>query len=79
MFMGRSTTGTKTGMFVMAAALVFTAAAVLSGRLHVQTAGLDVTMGTHADRGFVVQIDGMECPGADCPAFAFDWSFALLG
>ncbi|MDF1679901.1 hypothetical protein [Ponticaulis sp.] len=79
MFTGRSSNGTMTGMFIMGAAIVLTAAAVLSGRFHVQAAGLDVTMGTHIDRGFVVQIDGLDCPGADCPAFAFDWSLATRG
>ena len=68
-----------TGMFVMGAAIVLTAAAVLSGRFHVQAAGLDVTMGTHIDRGFVVQIDGADCPGAGCPALALNWSIAKRG
>lgn len=79
MIMGRSSTGTKTGVLVMGTAFVLTIAAVLSGQLHVQTAGLDVTMGPHAERGFVVQIDGLECPGKDCPVFAFDWTFSLQG
>ena len=51
-------------MFVMGAAIVLTAAAVLSGRFHVQAAGLDVTMGTHVDRGFVVHTGDFHCDGA---------------
>ena len=63
-----------------ACALALAAAGtVATGDVRLQLAGLDVNISSHTERGFVVKIDGAECPGAGCPAFALDWKLTAQG
>ena len=72
-------TGVIIGLAVTGGIMLLTAASVLAGDLRIQTAGLDVSLKSTAQRGFVVQIDGADCPGAGCPAFALNWSLTRQG
>ncbi|WP_293612417.1 hypothetical protein [Ponticaulis sp.] len=71
---GSIQSGLMIGAFAGAALLTATAATVVTGDLNIQAAGLNVTMGARTETGFVVNIDGIDCPGSDCPAFALNWT-----
>lgn len=70
----QSRIGIITGVTAACAVFTLAAASVTAGDLQIQAAGLDVSLSTHTENGFVVKIDGAECPGAGCPAFALNWS-----
>ena len=71
--------GFVTSISAAGAVLVLVTASILAGDLRIQAAGLDVSMTARADHGFVVKIDGADCPGAGCPAFALNWKMANQG
>tara|TARA_Y100000052_G_scaffold27564_1_gene36485 strand:+ start:24189 stop:24428 length:240 start_codon:yes stop_codon:yes gene_type:complete len=52
---------------------------VAAGELRVQAGGLNVSLMTRAEQGFVIKVDGADCPGAGCPAFALNWSMTKNG
>ncbi|MAP94466.1 MAG: hypothetical protein CMK07_05890 [Ponticaulis sp.] len=71
--------GIITSLGIAFGVLAIATASVMAGDLRVQAAGLDVTLSSKAERGFVIKIDGADCPGAGCPAFALNWSLAKRG
>ena len=71
--------GLMIGSIASCALVAIAAASVLTGDLNLQFAGIQVNVSNQTERGFVVMIDGGECPGAGCPAFAFDWKLARQG
>ncbi|MAT36207.1 MAG: hypothetical protein CMK06_13880 [Ponticaulis sp.] len=74
-----ATFGLATGLAITTGLAVMVTASVMAGDLNIQAAGLDVSLSTQSDRGFVVQIDGADCPGAGCPALALNWSMTKRG
>lgn len=52
---------------------------ILTGDVQLRFAGVDVKVKNHADRGLVINIEGAECPGKDCPVIALDWKAGRKG
>ncbi len=61
------------GTGIALSVLAISVASILTGDVHIRLAGLDVKIQNQTERGVVVLIDGAECPGKGCPAFALDW------
>lgn len=72
-------TGLLFGIAASCALFTMAAATIVTGDVRMQLAGLDVSISNQSERGFIVKIDGAECPGAACPAFALDWKLAGRG
>ncbi len=75
----RKGTGVVIGAAIAATTLALAVGSVMTGDVHMSLAGLDVSVQNHAERGLVVQVDGADCPGKGCPAFALDWKLARQG
>lgn len=67
------------GAVASCTALILAVGTVAAGDLRIQTVGLDVSLKSRTEQGFVINIAGAECPGAGCPLFALNWSLAKRG
>lgn len=79
MVRARKNIGAFVGVAVAGAITVLALGSVTMGNVHLQLAGLDVSVENQIERGLIIKIDGAECPGAGCPAFALDWDLARRG
>lgn len=50
-----------------------------ASEVNIQIAGLDVSIANEDNKGFTIEVNGAQCPGAGCPAIALDWSPAKRG
>lgn len=71
--------GLYTALIATSGMVALAVVSVVAGELRIQAGGMDVSLMTRAEQGIVINIDGADCPGAGCPAFALNWSLAKNG
>lgn len=73
----------RMGVFIASglsvAVLGLAAVSVMTGDITLRFAGVHVQMKNDTERGVVIKIEGAECPGKGCPAFALDWKASRTG
>lgn len=75
----RKGTGIWMASGVTLAAITLAVMTTMAGDVNLRFAGVEIQMQKHSERGLVINIEGVECPGTDCPAFALDWNTSARG